>query len=192
MNPNYFGHMHFTIRYGVESDATALAELAARTFKETFGEGTGDEDMASYLAEAYGTPQQEQELVDPDITTLLIECDGILAGYAMVRSGTAPDCVTGESPLELWRFYIASGWHGRGLAQSLMQRVEIEAQQRGGRTLWLGVWEHNARARAFYSKCGFTDVGSHVFVVGSDPQTDRIMVRSLPSAQLDVHMIARN
>jgi hypothetical protein len=67
MNPNYFGRMHFTIRYGMESDATALAELAARTFKETFGAGTGDEDMASYLAEAYGRLQQEQELVGNNI-----------------------------------------------------------------------------------------------------------------------------
>jgi ribosomal protein S18 acetylase RimI-like enzyme len=179
MNPFYFERMDISIRSGIESDASALAELAARTFKETFGAGTRDEDMALYLAEAYGASQQLQEILDPDITTLLIECDGDLAGYAMLRSGTTPDCVTGESPLELWRFYIASGWHGRGLAQSLMQRVELEAQHRGGRTIWLGVWENNARAKAFYYKCGFTDVGSHVFVVGTDPQIDRIMVRQL-------------
>jgi ribosomal protein S18 acetylase RimI-like enzyme len=169
--------MSITIRFGSEADASALAELAARTFEETFAADNRDNDMALYLAEAYGTSQQLQELVDPDITTLLIECDADLAGYAQLRSGTAPDCVIGESPLELWRFYIASAWHGRGLAQALMQRVELEAQRRGGCTLWLGVWEHNARARAFYSRCGFTDVGSHVFVVGTDRQTDRIMVR---------------
>lgn len=171
--------MQITIRPGVESDATALAELAARTFDETFGAGTRDDDMAVYLAEAYGTSQQTQEILDPDITTLLLEIDSELAGYAMLRSGAAPDCVTGDSPLELWRFYIASRWHGRGLAQTLMQRLELEAHRRGGRTLWLGVWEHNSRAKAFYSKCGFTDVGSHVFVVGTDPQTDRIMIRQL-------------
>lgn len=171
--------MSITIRSGLETDATALAELAARTFQETFAAGNRDEDMAIYLAEAYGTSQQLQELRDPDITTLLIEMDGDIAGYSQLRSGAAPKCVTGEAPLELWRFYIASGWHGRGLAQALMQSVELEARRRGGRTLWVGVWEHNTRAKAFYSKCGFTDVGSHVFVVGTDPQTDRIMVRPL-------------
>ena len=50
---------------------------------------------------------------------------------------------------------------------------------RGGRTLWLGVWERNARAKAFYGKNGFVDVGSHVFMVGTDAQTDRILVRQL-------------
>jgi diamine N-acetyltransferase len=171
--------MSIAIRFGLETDATALAELAARTFEETFAAGSRHEDMALYLAQAYGTSQQRRELVDPDITTLLLEMHGDLAGYAQLRSGLAPDCVTGESPIELWRFYIAKNWHGRGLAQALMARVDLEAQRRGGRTLWLGVWEHNHRAKAFYSKCGFTDVGSHVFAVGSDPQTDRIMMHPL-------------
>ena len=62
-----------------------------------------------------------------------------------------------------------------------MRTVESEAHSRGGRTLWLGVWERNERAKAFYQKNGFTDVGSHVYMVGTDAQTDRIFVRSLPT-----------
>ena len=167
------------IRHGVATDAATLADLAARTFRETFAAGTSPEDMARHLADAYGTPQQQLELADPDVTTLLVEADGHLAGYAQMRSGVTPECVTGDSPVELWRFYIAQPWHGRGMAQELMQRVELESYGRGGRTLWLGVWERNARAIAFYQKVGFTDVGSHVFMVGTDAQTDRILVRSL-------------
>lgn len=169
-----------TVRHGVPADATALAELAARTFRETFAADNRPEDMALHLATAYGTAQQERELADPHITTLVVEADGQLAGYAQLRSGGAPECVTGESPLELWRFYVARAWHGRGIAQALMRRVELEASRRGGRTLWLGVWERNARAIAFYGKAGFRDVGSHVFMVGTDAQTDRIMVRDVP------------
>ena len=160
-------------------DAPALAELAARTFHETFAADNRPEDMALHSASAYGTSQQQQELVDPDIATLLVEVDGQLAGYAQLRSGLPPDCVTGEEPIELWRFYIAQPWHGRGVAQALMQSVESEAYRRGGRTLWLGVWERNERAKAFYQKNGFMDVGSHVFMVGTDAQTDRILIRAL-------------
>lgn len=168
-----------TIRHGLPADAAALAELAARTFRETFAADTPPEDMALHLAQAYGARQQQRELAEPDITTLLVEVDGHLAGYAQVRSGVAPECVTGESPVELWRFYIAQPWQGRGVAQALMQRVEGEAYRRGGRTVWLGVWERNARAKAFYQKCGFSDAGAHVFMVGTDAQTDRILVRPL-------------
>ena len=172
--------MSISIRPGVPTDATDLAELAARTFHETFAADNRPEDMALHLARAYGASQQQRELVDPDIATLLVEVDGQLAGYAQLRSGVAPECVTGEAPFELWRFYIAQPWHGRGVAPALMRRAELEAYRRGGRTLWLGVWERNARAKAFYQKSGFRDVGSQVFMVGTDAQTDRIMVLPLP------------
>ena len=113
------------------------------------------------------------------MTTLLAEAGGRLAGYAQLRSGPAPACVTGVDPIELMRFYVSREWHGRGVAQSLMGSIMQEAAGRGARTLWLGVWERNQRAQAFYRKAGFTDAGSHVFMVGTDPQTDRIMTRPL-------------
>lgn len=173
--------MSVTIRTGTPADAEALAELAARTFRDTFASDNRPEDLACYLAQAYGPGQQGRELADPDITTLLAGTEHALAAYAQLRRGHGPDCVSGESPLELWRFYVAREWHGRGLAHALMRHVEAEAERRGARTLWLGVWERNERALAFYRKCGFTDVGSHVFMVGSDAQTDRIMVRPVTS-----------
>ena len=173
--------MGIMIRTGVATDATALADLAARTFRETFAADNRPEDMALHIAHAYGTSQQQRELVDPDVTTLLVEVDGQLAGYAQLRSGVAPACVIGEAPVELWRFYIAQPWHGRGVAQALMRRVASEAYRRGGRTLWLGVWERNERAKSFYHRNGFMDVGSHMFMVGTDAQTDRVLVRPLPT-----------
>ncbi len=84
-----------------------------------------------------------------------------------------------QQTAELWRFYVTREWHGRGIAQALMASVVTEAAGRGGQTLWLGVWERNSRARAFYGKCGFADVGEHVFLFGTDPQTDRVMARPL-------------
>ena len=173
--------MNVVIRTGEESDASALAELAARTFQETFAADNRPEDMALHLSRAYGTSQQHRELADPDITTLLAEVDGQLAGYAQIRVGRVPDVVREQSPVELWRFYVARSWHGRGVAQTLMRRVELEASRRGAGTLWLGVWERNARALAFYFRTGFRDVGSQVFMVGTDAQTDRILVRQLPA-----------
>lgn len=171
--------MDIIIRAGAAADAPALSELASRTFRETFAADNSPDDMAMHVASAYGLPQQHRELVDPDVTTLLVEDAGELAGFAQLRSGAAPACVVGEAPIELWRFYIAQAWHGRGIAQALMQRVEAEGRRRGARTLWLGVWERNERAKSFYRKSGFVDVGSHIFTVGTDAQVDRILVRRL-------------
>jgi ribosomal protein S18 acetylase RimI-like enzyme len=172
-------NMDITIRAAVASDAAGLAELAARTFRDTFAAENAAEDMALHLARAYGPQQQGRELADPQIITLLADASGGSVGYAQLRRGPAPACVTGDAPIELWRFYIEREWHGHGIAQALMHHVEREARAAGARTLWLGVWERNERAKAFYRKCNFVDVGSHVFLVGSDAQTDRVLVRPL-------------
>jgi GNAT superfamily N-acetyltransferase len=84
--------------------------------------------MAAHLARSYGPLQQARELADPSIFTLVADTGDELAGYAQLRRGPAPTCVTGDTPMELWRFYIAQQWHGRGLAQELMQHVEAVAE----------------------------------------------------------------
>jgi ribosomal protein S18 acetylase RimI-like enzyme len=169
----------FLIRRADASDSEELARFAARTFSEAFGADNTPEDLALYLAKAYGPAQQGAELRDPAWTTLLAKEGKSLAGYAQVRTGPAPSCVTGQSPIELFRFYVDSPWQGQGLARRLMAAVEEEAICRGARTLWLGVWERNARGQAFYRKCGFVDMGEKSFLVGTDRQRDRVMSRSL-------------
>jgi ribosomal protein S18 acetylase RimI-like enzyme len=81
--------------------------------------------------------------------------------------------------MEVVRFYVDRPWHGRGVAHQLMAAAADAAQAAGARTLWLGVWERNPRAIAFYRKCGFEDVGTQIFVLGADHQQDLVLARSL-------------
>ena len=162
------------LRRAVSADAAALAEIASRTFNDAFGAENNSEDLALYLAEAYGESQQRAEIEHPDGITLLAELDGKLAAYAQIRRSPAE-----WGNVELARFYVDRSWHGRGVAQSLMDATLNAARTLGGTTLWLGVWERNPRGIAFYKKTGFTDIGAHPFVVGTDVQTDRVMIREL-------------
>ncbi len=167
------------IRRATDDDAERLAEVARRTYVETFGPDNTAEDMAIHVARSFGTDIQGREIRDARMVTLLAEIGSTIAGFAQVRRGDWPPCVTGDSPVELWRFYVDRPFHGRGIAQSLMRAVERVAGDLGARTLWLGVWERNPRAIAFYGKCGFVDVGSHAFILGTEEQTDRLMARPL-------------
>jgi diamine N-acetyltransferase len=168
-----------TIRRASVSDAAALAELAARTFAETFAAENSPEDIESHLRQAYGVAQQTAELEDGDVTTLLAFQGAELVGFAQVQRKAAPSCVTGERPVELHRFYFLKSAQGQGLAAPLMHSVLEAARELGGLCIWLGVWERNPRAIAFYLKSGFVKAGSHVFVVGRDRQTDFVFVRLL-------------
>jgi RimJ/RimL family protein N-acetyltransferase len=163
-------------RAGVD-DAPALAAFAERTFRETFAADNNPDDFELYVRSAFGHAIQRAELCDPNVVTLILDAGAGPAGYAQLWTASEPEVPMPGRAIELRRFYIDRPWHGRGLARTLMAAVEREAADRGAVALWLGVWEQNRRAIAFYRKCGFLDVGSHVFVLGRDPQTDRIMMR---------------
>jgi len=162
------------IRRASRADATALAELGAKTFSDAFASQNRPEDIASYLAKTYGEAQQREEIDDPSIVTLVAGEDGMLAGFAQLRIGPKE-----HGDLEIARFYVDRDHHGRGIAQQLMQAVLDTARDLRCSAIWLGVWEHNARAIRFYEKCGFRDVGSHPFLLGSDLQTDRLMALAI-------------
>lgn len=165
-----------TFRRAVVGDAAALAEFAARTFDETYGTENEPVNVIAHLMSAYGVAQQSAELANPDWITVVAESRPVLAAYTQVRRVKAPPCVTAADPVEIYRFYVDKPWHGTGLGRLLMKSALEAAAELGGRHAWLGVWEHNPRARAFYMKCGFVDVGSQDFFVGPDRQTDRVLV----------------
>ena len=167
------------VRQAIADDADLLAELGARTFCETFAAHNSAEDIAVYLASAFGPALQAIELADPASLFLIAEVDGIAAGYAKLKPGDPPPGVTDEQPVELVRLYVAQEWLGRSVGAALMQACIDEARQKGYHTVWLGVWEHNDRARAFYRKWKFREVGTHIFQLGGDAQTDILMERSI-------------
>ena len=168
-----------TIRRGTLADAALLSEFGASTFSETFAADNSPEDLTAYLATSFNLSQQTAELEDPASTFLIAEVGGRAAGYAMLRESEPEDGVEGANPVELVRLYVSRDWHGRGIGEQLMRACIDVARQAGYETIWLGVWERNARAQAFYRKWNFRTVGEHMFQLGSDLQRDLVMERTL-------------
>jgi GNAT superfamily N-acetyltransferase len=168
-----------TVRPAGPSDAAWLATLAERTFRETYTVHNTPENMERYVAGHFGPAIQAAELQDPAVTIVVAEVDGQPAGYVQLVRSAPPPVVTSPAPLEVLRFYVDRAWHGQGVAQALMAATVETARAAGARTLWLGVWERNERAIAFYRKSGFAEVGTQTFVLGTDHQRDFVLARPL-------------
>lgn len=161
------------------ADAAELARFAESTFRDTFAAANTPEHMAQHCRDNYATAIQAAQITDPAWTTLLIRQQETLIAYAQCRSGDAPACVASARPGEIHRLYVHRNWHGRGIARMLMSACIETLRQRDADMAWLGVWEQNPRAAAFYRKSGFVEVGEHVFTLGGDPQRDVVMARAL-------------
>jgi diamine N-acetyltransferase len=166
-----------SIRYANPSDAKRLAALAEETFRDTFASMNTVGDMEMHCRTSYGEAMQAAEISDPRMVTLVYEDEGDMIAFAQLRWAEAPSCVSAGTPGEIQRLYVAKAWHGKGIAQDLMSACIQEMEKRGSDVVWLGVWERNPRAIAFYKKYGFAEVGDHVFPLGRDPQRDIVMVR---------------
>lgn len=169
-------------------DAEPLAALAAQSFRDAFASENSAEDIEAYVSESFSSERLRAELLDDKNTFLIAFSRKASApdGYAKLRSGEPDPSVTGPDSIELHRLYVDRNAIGSGVGAALM-RASFEAARRDGRkTLWLGVWEKNLRAIAFYERWGFETVGEHVFRLGSDDQTDLIMQRAVAPQEGDV------
>ena len=171
-------------RTAFPADSEMLAALAMRTFRDTFANDNSAQDMEAYIRDSFSLDRIRAELADNTNTFLLASTGGVEqpTGYAKLRTGTTDPSVHGPNPVELQRLYVDQSAIGYGLGAKLMQASIVAARSAGHRTLWLGVWERNARAISFYEKWEFATVGDHVFRLGSDDQRDLIMERPVPGA----------
>jgi len=169
------------IRRATVDDAKSLTDLSYTTFWDAFAHHpkNAPDDLAHYMRQAFSVEQIADELNDPRAVFLMAEIEGELAGYAKLVFDHIEPGISAEKPIELNRLYSQQKFLGHGVGQTLMDACFDLARENGFDTIWLGVWEYNPRAQRFYEKNGFREVGSHTFVLGSDPQTDLLMQKEI-------------
>jgi ribosomal protein S18 acetylase RimI-like enzyme len=168
-----------SIRVATISDAEMMTEFAWRTFHDAFAPMNSPDNMEAYMSQNFTLQKFSAQIADPRATFLIAEIETTPVAFAKLYDGEVPICVSGLAPVEIERFYVDRQFHGKGVAQTLMQACFDRARQSGHGTIYLGVWENNHRAIAFYRKCGFDVVGSHVFQLGDEAQNDLLMERRL-------------
>ncbi|OMF15427.1 GNAT family N-acetyltransferase [Paenibacillus amylolyticus] len=156
-----------------------LQEISYETFNETFKAQNSPENMKAYLEKAFNREQLESELSVTDSQFLFIYVNHKLAGYMKVNINDAQSEKMGMESLEIERVYIKKEFQKHGLGKVLLHKAIEMATEHQKRNIWLGVWEKNENAIAFYEKMGFVQTGAHVFVMGDEEQIDFIMTKTI-------------
>lgn len=177
--------LHWEITKGVDTmpmiemaqstDVNTIRDLSIATFAETFASLNTEEDMEQYNERHFSTDELQREIDNPDSTFVVAKVDGVPAGYMKVNVGDAQTEEMLGNRMEVQRLYILRRYKRNGLGTRFMHTAFDMARAQGKSVIWLGVWERNDAAIAFYKRMGFVQFGSHDFVLGEDRQTDLLM-----------------
>lgn len=170
-----------SIRLARDEDIGALADLAARAFRDAFEADNHASDIDSYLRNSLSVESVQAEFDDANNIFLIAYFDGneIPAGYAKLSTATQHPDVGDQTAIEIERLYADKPAIGQGIGAALMRTCLDKAEALGCRAIWLGVWERNVRAIRFYERWKFETVGARPFTLGSDSQNDLVMTRKL-------------
>ena len=156
-------------------DYEQIISLGSKTFFETFAETNTEADMKEYLETNFNIDQVKKELSNPLSTFYIAYYDDKPAAYMKLNQDGAQTGTNYPHSLEVQRIYVLKEFKRKGIGAVLMQNAIDLAKTLKVDYIWLGVWEHNPSAIAFYKKLGFIQFDSHTFQLGSDPQTDIIL-----------------
>ncbi|HEK9098830.1 GNAT family N-acetyltransferase [Bacillus pfraonensis] len=171
--------MTINIKKCTLEDLRKLQEISYETFNETFKHQNSLENMKAYLERAFNLKQLEKELSNISSQFFFICFNNEVAGYLKVNTNNAQSEEMGDESLEVERIYIKNKFQKHGLGKYLLNKAVEIAMERNKKKIWLGVWEKNKNAIAFYKKMGFIQTGAHSFYMGDEEQMDFIMTKTL-------------
>jgi ribosomal protein S18 acetylase RimI-like enzyme len=167
------------IKKCTHEDLFILQKISYETFNDTFKSQNSPENMKAYLEAAFNLKQLEKELSNISSQFFFVYFNNEVAGYLKINTNDAQSEEMGDESLELERIYIKNKFQKHGLGKHLLNKALEIAMERNKRKIWLGVWEKNENAIAFYKKMGFVQTGAHSFYMGDEEQMDFIMTKTL-------------
>lgn len=163
------------IRKAEIKDILKLSDLATRTFYQAYDWYNTPENMRNYVLNYFSKKNLEAEISDPETAYYLAEENEELVGYFKLGRQNNQALLNQNSHSEIERIYVDEKLQRGGIGKQMLDKIISLAKERKNEYIWLGVWQKNEKAIAFYKKNGFEILGITTFVLGDDPQDDFVM-----------------
>ena len=157
------------------NDVEKLQAISRVTFLQTFAAHNNEADMEAYLNSSFAIDKLREELNNTQSKFYFAQDGEMIVGYLKINTGEAQTEQKEINAFEIERIYVDSAYLGKKIGQLLFNKAIDLATEKKAVYVWLGVWEENHRALAFYKKNGFIPFDKHIFKLGNDEQTDIMM-----------------
>ena len=170
---------HINIEKVTPADINPLQTIGKQTFVQTFAQHNSEQNMTQYLNESFNPQKLNDEISQDGSEFYFAKTGNEVIGYLKINARASQTEIQANNALEIERIYVLQEYHGKKVGQLLYEWAIQIASNRKVDYVWLGVWEHNAKAIRFYEKNGFVPFSKHVFRLGDDEQTDIMMKKNL-------------
>ncbi len=166
---------NIAIKKATPKDIDLLQKISRETFFETYSKLNTEENMKKYLEENFALETLTTELDNSNSEFYFALRGADVIGYLKLNFGASQTDLKDNKSVEIERIYVLRAFHGNNVGHMLYEKAIQVAKQIKADYVWLGVWEENAKAIAFYKKHGFVGFDKHIFKLGDDEQTDFMM-----------------
>ncbi|MEQ8582428.1 MAG: GNAT family N-acetyltransferase [Marinoscillum sp.] len=167
--------MHLEIVKAGREDQQELLAFAKENFLHTYAHRNTPENIHHYIQEAFEPQAFKKELLNHNSVFYKCQLNEEMVGYYKINYAEAQTEPDYPESAEIERIYVSAVQKGKGIGRKMVDHAKAQAKAKGLHYLWLGVWQENPEAIRFYEKMGFEEIGTHVFQLGDDAQTDIIM-----------------
>ena len=163
------------IRRAIAKDADSLANLAARTFFDTYDDLTRREAEA-YIGELLSPSAFKAHIKSSTSAVFVAEKDALL-GYLLLEVRRSPIVLGLDNHIECVRLFVDTDSKGLRIGSNLLERAISYSIKTKSDVLWLKVWDQNTRAIGFYEQKGFQVQGSVEYTEGG--MDDEVLIMAL-------------
>lgn len=167
--------LEIQIRKATLSDLQLIETISKVTFSETFAAVNTEANLATYIQEKLNNKVLSEELQSKQSAFYLALSNENVLGYLKINWGTAQTESQVYNALEIHRIYVLKEFHSQKIGYLLLLQAIAVANRNKMEYIWLGVWENNHKALAFYKKNDFIAFDTHTFTLGAEIQTDLLL-----------------
>lgn len=156
-------------------DLELLVKIAKTTFVNAFEKDNNPKDFKAYIESAFDVNTFKAQLEHSDSYFYFVYKDEELAGYFKLNINDAQTDIKTDEAIELERIYVRQEFQGQQIGKLMLIEAIRIAYEKNKKYIWLGVWENNHDAIRFYQKHNFTKFATHLYLIGTDEQTDWLL-----------------
>ena len=151
-------------------DLPTLLTVSRQTFVDAYAHLNNPLDFSIYLEDQFNLSCLQSQIENLNSYFYLLSENHKDIAYLKLNIGSAQTENRFENALEIERIYVLKEHQNKRLGGIMINHAIKQAQKRGLKNVWLGVWEINASAIAFYKRHQFNIVGTCLLYTSPSPR----------------------